>query len=117
MPMSFTLQLTPDLASVEPGASVPVSITVTNRGTTRERFEMEIEGVDTEWKAVPVPVFEAEPGATRSERMFFKPPRSSESAAGDYPFVVRVRSLESGETQIGQGVLQVKPFHHLTMEV
>ncbi len=115
--MSFTLQLTPDLVSVEPGASVPVSITVQNRGGARERYEMEIEGVDPEWKAVPVPVFEADAGENRSERFFFKPPRASESVAGDYPFVVRVRSLESGESQIVQGVLQVKAFHHLSMEV
>lgn len=115
--MSFTLQLTPDLVSVEPGASAPISIVLQNRGGTRERYEMEIEGVDPEWKAVPVPVFEAESGEKHSERFFFKPPRASESVAGDYPFVVRVRSLVSGETQIVQGVLQIKPFHHLSMEV
>lgn len=115
--MSFTLQLTPDLVSVEPGASVPISIVIHNRGESRERFEMEIEGVDPEWKAVPVPVFEADAGEKHSERFFFKPPRASESVAGDYPFVVRVRSLETGATQIMQGVLQVKPFHHLSMEV
>jgi hypothetical protein len=30
---------------------------------------------------------------------------------------VRVRSLNSGEQRTIQGVLQVKPFHHLTMEI
>jgi hypothetical protein len=78
---------------------------------------MEIEGVDPEWKAVPVPIFECEAGEKRSERAFFKPPRVSESAAGDYPFVIRVRSLVSGETQTAQGVLQVRPFNHLAMEI
>ena len=115
--MSFTLQLTPDLVSAEPGASVPVSIVVQNRGESRERYEMEIEGVDPEWKAVPVPVFEADAGEKRTERFFFKPPRASESVAGNYPFVVRVRSLETGTAQMVQGVLEVKPFHHLSMEV
>jgi hypothetical protein len=115
--MSFSLTLTQDLVSVEPGASAPISAAVQNLGEGRERFELEIEGVDPEWKAVPVPVFDVDGAQTRTERMFFKPPRASESAAGDYPFVVRVRSLESGETHMAQGVLQVRPFHHLSMEV
>lgn len=115
--MSFVLQLTPDIAGVEPGASVPISVSLLNRSETKDRFELDIEGVDTEWKAVPVPTFEVGAGESRSERIFFKPPRVSESAAGDYPFVVKVRSLESGELQTVQGLLQVKPYHHVSVEI
>lgn len=115
--MSFSIQLTPDLLPVEPGATTPISVAVVNRGEEADQFEMEIEGIDSEWKAIPVPVFSVEPHDTHTEKVFFKPHRSSESLAGNYPFVVRVRSLISGESKTAQGVLQIKPFNHLTMEL
>jgi hypothetical protein len=90
---------------------------VVNRTDEQDRFEMEIEGIDPEWKAVPVPVFAVDPNESHEEKVFFKPRRTSESLAGNYPFVVRVRSLISGEQKTIQGVLQVKPFNHLTMEL
>lgn len=115
--MSFTVRLIADLISVEAGATVPVSIEVANKGAEADRFELQMEGLDPEWTAVPEPDFIVDPGEVRIEKAFFKVPRSSESQAGNYPFVVRVRSLNSGEARTGQGALQVKPFHYLTMEI
>ena len=115
--MGFTLRLVQDLVDVEAGSSSPVTISITNRGETVDTYELEVEGVDSEWKAIPVPTFSAEPNEEHSERFFVKPPRSSESLAGNYPFVVKVRSLESGEQRSVQGALHLKPYHHLTMEI
>jgi hypothetical protein len=115
--MSFSIRLGADVVSAEAGATTPVALYVENNGAAQEQFEMEIEGIDPEWKAVPVPVVTCGSGESCSERFFFKPPRSSESVTGNYPFVVRVRSLESGETRMVQGVLEVRPFHHLSMEI
>jgi len=115
--MSFSVQLTPDLIPVEPGATTPVSVVVVNKGDEADRYELEIEGVDPEWTAVPVPVFGAEAQETHTERIFFKPSRTSESLAGNYPFVVRVRSLISGEAKTVQAVLEVKTFNHVAMEI
>jgi hypothetical protein len=115
--MSFSVQLTPDLIPVEPGATTPVSVLVVNKSDEADRFELEIEGVDPEWTAVPVPVFGAEPGETHTERIFFKPSRASESLAGNYPFAVRIRSLISGESKTVQAVLEVKTFNHVSMEI
>jgi hypothetical protein len=115
--MSFSVQLTPDLIPVEPGATTPVSVVVINKADEADRFELEIEGVDPEWTAVPVPVFNVEPNETHTERVFFKPARTSESSAGNYPFVVRVRSLVSGESKTVQAVLEVKVFNHVSMEI
>ena len=115
--MSFSIQLTSDLVQVDPGATVPITVTIVSRSAEQDRFEVEVDGIDPEWKAIPVPVFTVEPNETHTERFFLKPPRSSESAAGDYPFVVRVRSLNTGESRPAQGVLQVKPFHHLSLEI
>lgn len=115
--MSFSVQLTPDMVPLDPGTTTPVGVVVVNRGGEADRFELEIEGIDPEWKAVPVPVFGVEAGETHSEKVFLKPPRASESLAGNYPFVIRIRSLISGEQKTVQGVAQVKPFHHLSMEI
>ncbi len=115
--MSFTARLSQDLLAVEPGATSPLSFEVANRSEEADRFEVEIEGLDPEWTAIPVPTFKVDPGEVQTEKVFFKPPRASESVSGNYPFVLKVRSLNSGEQRTVQGVLQIKQYHHLSMEV
>jgi hypothetical protein len=115
--MSFTVRLTTDLVAVEAGATVPLVVEVDNKGPDSDRFEFQIEGIDPEWTAVPEAVFVVEPGEVHAEKAFLKVPRTSESAAGNYPIVIRVRSLTSGDFRTAQGVIQVKPFHHITMEL
>lgn len=115
--VSFSTRIESDLVSVEAGATVPVGVEVENRSEAADRFEIQIEGLDPEWTAIPVPVFPVNPGDKGSEKLFFKPPRASESLAGNYPFVVRIRSMETGEARTVQGVLQIKPFHHLSLEL
>jgi len=115
--MSFSVQVTPDMVPLDPGATTAITVVVVNKGPDADRFELEIEGIDPEWKAIPVAVFEVDAEETHSEKAFIKPPRASESLAGNYPFVVRVRSLITGENRTAQAVAEVKPFHHLSMEI
>lgn len=115
--VSFTLALAADVVEADAGATTPVGLTVVNRGAAADRYEVEVEGIDPEWRFVPVPAFSVEPGESRGEKIFLKPPRLPESVAGSYPFVVRVRSLESGEARTAQGLLKLAPFHHVTMEI
>ncbi|HVL39281.1 MAG TPA: hypothetical protein VM328_07805 [Fimbriimonadaceae bacterium] len=115
--MSFSARLDSDLITVEAGATVPVALEVANRSDEQDRYDIEIEGLDPEWTAVPVPLFAVEAREIQTEKLFFKPPRTSESLAGNYPFVVKVRSLVSGETRTVQGVLQIKPYNYLSMEL
>ena len=115
--MSFSVRIASDLVSVEAGATVPLAIEIANRSDEQDRFEMEIEGLDPDWTAVPVPTFSVDPRDIQTEKIFFKPPRVSESLSGTFPFVVKVRSLISGEQRTAQGILEIKPYHHLTMEL
>lgn len=115
--MSFAVRPSTDLVSVEAGANVPLSLEVVNKGEEPDRYELEVEGLDPEWVAIPVPSFPAEIGESHVEKVFFKPPRTSESLAGNYPFVLKVRSLNSGEQRTAQGILQIRPFHHVSMEI
>ncbi|MFN3729540.1 MAG: hypothetical protein ACK4XJ_07495 [Fimbriimonadaceae bacterium] len=115
--MSFSAHLPQDLVTVDPGSTAPVAVEVANRGETSTTFEISVEGLDPDWVAVPVPIIEVAPGEVASEKVLLKPVRSSESVAGDYPFVVKVRSMATGEVRAMQGVLQVKAYHHLSMEI
>lgn len=115
--MSFAVQMVADSVQVEPGSSIPVAIEVTNRADATDHFELSVEGIDPEWTAVPVPTFSVAANETHVERFFLKPPRESGSQAGNYPFVVKIRSLESGESRTVQGILEVKPYHHLSVDV
>ena len=102
---------------VEPGATAPLTIEVENIGSTEDQVEVSVEGVDAEWIAIPVPVVTLKPGEKQAVKIFFKPPRVSESTAGNFPFVARVRSLNDGDLRSAQGVLTIKPYHNLTLEV
>ena len=101
----------------EAGVTIPVTVEIANRGDEADRFEVEIEGLDPEWTAIPVPVVSIDGREIANEKVFFKPGRVSESVAGNYPFVLKVRSMTSGESRSVQGVLQINPFYHLSAEM
>ncbi|MEI7576041.1 MAG: hypothetical protein WCK51_04050 [Armatimonadota bacterium] len=115
--MSLVASISSESVVVEPGATAPLTLEVENRGEATESFEIGIEGIDGEWIAIPVPSAELKPGERQSLKVFFKPPRQSESTAGNFPFVAKVRSLATGDQRIAQGILTVKPFHSLTLEL
>lgn len=115
--MSFAVRLATDQLPVEAGTSTPLDIEIANQSDSTDQYELGIEGLDGEWTAVPVPSFSVSARDIQTQKVFFKPPRTSESVAGNYPFVVKVRSLETGEVRATQGVLQIKPYHHMSMEI
>jgi hypothetical protein len=115
--MALQSNISSDMVVVEPGATAPLTIDVENLGESEDQIEVSIEGVDGEWIAIPVPVITLKPGEKQAVKVFFKPPRFSESIAGNYPFVAKVRSLNDGDTRSAQGVLTIKPYFSLTLEV
>ncbi|MCX7799680.1 MAG: hypothetical protein N2109_04985 [Fimbriimonadales bacterium] len=123
--MGFTVKLDGDVVSVEPGRSATLTIEVSRSvpaetsgpASEPETFELSQEGLDPEWVAVPVPTFQPSGSEPFQVRLVLRPPRTSESVAGSYPFVVRVRSLATGETRACQAMLEVAPFHHLSADI
>ncbi|MCC6402863.1 MAG: hypothetical protein IT207_02525 [Fimbriimonadaceae bacterium] len=115
--MAFGVKLTDDVAAVDPGSAAPVGVVVTNDADQPDEFELRVDGLDALWVAVPVASFSVEPGGSATERVILRPSRTSENLAGTYPFVVTVRSLKTAEVQTAQGVLEIKPFHSLSIEV
>lgn len=103
--------------TIMPGSTAQLVVTMTNRQETADRLSFEIEGLDVEWYAIPVPAVNVAPGAQVSERVLFKVARSSENRAGSYPFLVRVQAMESGEVGVAQATLVIKPFNALQVEL
>lgn len=115
--MSFAVRLATDTLSAEAGSTTPLDIEIANQSDQSDHYELSIEGLDPEWTAVPVPSFTVSAHDLQGQKVFFKPPRTSESLAGNYPFVIRLRSLETGEVRLTQGVLEIKAYHSVSMEI
>jgi hypothetical protein len=102
---------------IEPGGTAQLTVTVTNKQPHDDHLFLEIEGIDVEWYALPVPALNIAAGASQSARVLFKIARSSESRAGTYPFLVRARGMESGAAGVQQATLVIKPFSALQIEL
>ncbi|MEO7453594.1 MAG: hypothetical protein ABIV13_02390 [Fimbriimonadales bacterium] len=113
----FTLSLSQDQLRVEPGSAVTLTFNIHNGGEANEQLEISLEGLDGEWIAIPVPVISITPGETREEKIHIKPPRAAESRSGAYPFIVVVRSLETGEGVQSQAVLNLLPINLVSLQV
>jgi hypothetical protein len=113
----FSLVLSKDHLRVDPGSAATLAVSIQNTGTSADRCELSLGGLDVEWVAIPVPAFTLAPGESRSEKILVKPPRSAESKSGAYPFTVSVRSLESGQGSEVPCVLEVEAFNLLSVEI
>jgi len=102
---------------IEPGNVAQVVVTLTNQQETADRLAIEVEGVDVEWYAIPVPAVNVAAGAQVSERVLFKVARNSANKAGSYPFLVRVQAMETGEVGLAQATLTLKPYNSLQVEM
>ncbi len=119
MPASATIELnlSDDQIRIDPGGTAHIQVEVTNASDQPDTIGLEVEGLDYEWVAIPVPTLTLEAGVRRSEKILLKVPRRSESTAGAYPFVVRARSLETGDTAVAPATLIVEPFSALSVEI
>jgi hypothetical protein len=111
------VSLSPADIVIEPGSTAQLIVSMTNRQDEPDRLSIEVEGIDVEWYAIPVPAVNVAPGATVTERILFKVARNSANRAGAYPFLVRVQAQETGEVGVAQAALVVKPFNFLEVEL
>ncbi|MCS7301044.1 MAG: hypothetical protein NZ556_05770, partial [Fimbriimonadales bacterium] len=116
-PMAIRVRLGQDEVQVEPGGSAQLLAVVRNEGDAPDQVALEVEGIDAEWCAIPIPSFALAPGEEVQERILIRPPRNTESRAGVYPLIVRARSLENGGSGVAQGSLVIRPYSMLTLEI
>lgn len=115
--MAVRVRLSQDEVQVEPGGSAQVIAYIRNEGDQPDHVALEVEGIATEWCAIPIPSFQVAPGEEVQERILIQPPRSTESRAGTYPLLVRARSLENGDSGVAQANLVIRPYSMLTVEI
>lgn len=111
------LTLSATEVAIEPGRTAQLEVTITNLQEYEDHVALEIEGIDAEWYALPVPAVTLAPGGSRSAGVIFRVSRSSDVAAGAYPFLVRVKGMETGEVGVHQASLTVKSYSALQMEI
>jgi hypothetical protein len=116
-PMAIRVRLGQEEVQVEPGGSAQLLAVVRNEGDAPDQVALEVEGVDAEWCAIPIPSFPLAPGEEVQERILIRPPRSTESRAGTYPILVRARSLENGGSGVAQASITIRPYSMLTLEI
>src|SRR6185369_14457729 len=103
--------------AIDPGSVTQLIVTLSNQQETADRLSLEIEGIDVEWYAIPVPAVNVAPGEQATLKVPFRVARTSDNRAGTYPFLVRVQAMETGEVGVAQATLIVKPFNSLQMEL
>ncbi len=115
--MNFQLKLPNDYISLEPGISSVCNVVVLINTTEEDSYELSVTGVDSEWIVLPVQSFTDRKKGEYNERIVFKAPKLSESLSGCYPFVVQLRSIHSGEIVECSGILEILPYHSLSVDV
>lgn len=91
---NVTLAIEPEMARVDPGERVELTLTVRNGGTLADRYRVEVVGLQRDWYDL-----EASPIALTSEaratlHLTIHPPAAPDITLGRYPFRVHVTSEE-----------------------
>ncbi len=104
------VQLTPPAIQIAAG-SAPVEITanIRNAGATVDQYSIELENLDPTWYTITEQSVALFPGDSAPIVIRIHPPKSSNTRAGNYKFIVRARShadpslvgTTKGEIQVG----------------
>ena len=116
--MGAVASLNPTTLSVEPGAEATAEIKVRNTGNVVDQFSLDLVGDPAAWGRVAPPTLSLLPGTEGTATVTFRPPRSSDVAAGSFPFGVRVASKEDPQGSVTEeGTLEVGAFKEIFGEL
>lgn len=116
--MGAVASLNLSAVSVEPGAEATIEIKVRNSGTVVDQFTLDVVGAAAAWAIVTPPSLNLLPGTEGVAAVSFRPPRSTDVAAGVVPFGVRVVSQQDAEgSTTEEGTVEVLPFRELYAEL
>jgi hypothetical protein len=116
--MSTTATLGSPLLSLEAGAEASVPLHIRNDGEIVEEYKLRVVGPSGSWTEVVPGAVSLFPGQNTTASVEFRPPRSAEVPAGEFPFAVQVLPTEHPEEAVApEGVLELLPFHQTTAEL
>ena len=75
--------------SVAPGSSVTAVLTLINQNTKINHCRLSVENIPAGWVSISKPVVQLEPGILQTVRLIIRPPRSSQSRAGNHSLIIR----------------------------
>ncbi|MBA4181547.1 MAG: hypothetical protein C0506_13235 [Anaerolinea sp.] len=97
-------------AAIAAGSPTTATVTVQNRGNVVDELSITVPDLPAAWVKVSRPSLSLVPNARDEVTIVIQPPRTSESAAGEYPFSVAVVSRETGREVRALGKVTVLPF-------
>ena len=116
--MSTTATLDSPLVSLEPGARATVPLHIRNDGEIVEEYRLQVVGPSGSWTEVVPGIVSLYPGQDATASVEFRPPRSSEVPAGEFPYAVQVLPTEHPEDAVSpEGIFQLLPFHETAAEL
>ncbi|WP_156213117.1 hypothetical protein [Lentzea aerocolonigenes] len=112
------MSLSQEAVEVVPGEVATIDLTIRNTGGVVDQFMLDVMGAATEWTTVEPQSVNLMPDQEATARIEFAPPRSSDVAAEELYFAVRVMSVEDTEnTVVEEGVVEVREFRELAAEI
>jgi hypothetical protein len=116
--MGAFARLSSSALDVQPGQTASLQLTVRNSGTVVDRFSVEVLDAPGAWTIVSPSSLSLFPAAEGTVTITFAPPRGSEVAAGETPFVVRVNSSEDPSGGASEeGTVNVGAFSDVSVEL
>lgn len=94
------LVVTPEQLELAPGMQSLLTLLVTNRGRTVDRFSLRCTGIDPAWYAIPVGEVNLLPDATEALQIELHVPDEPNLAAGRYPVRLTVVSQSDPGTSV-----------------
>ncbi|MEV8374609.1 hypothetical protein AB0P21_17850 [Kribbella sp. NPDC056861] len=116
--MAATASLSEDHLAIEPGETGRCELAVTNTGSLVDQFSITLVGVPGDWVTIEPATVNLMPATSATVTLVFAPPRSSELAAGEHSFGVRVASREApADSVVEEGTVEVRPYRELAAEL
>jgi hypothetical protein len=116
--MGATAILDSPRLTADPGGEATCLVKVGNSGRVVDEFTISVVGSAAGYTVIEPPTLSLLPGTEGAAVVHFRPPRSSEVAAGPVEFGVKVASKEDpAGSVVEEGVLTVNPFADVFAEL
>jgi uncharacterized membrane protein len=97
MPNNIEATATPNSLVTKLGDNVETNLKLRNLGQTIDQLTISIEGLDTNWYAIPVSSVALFPNDEDNLKIIFEPPKADQIKAGVYNFCINVSSQTNPE--------------------
>lgn len=103
---------------VEPGQSLQLPITLQNKGSQADVFQLSVAGIPSDWFQIPTRSISLMPGEQKQALLVLQPPRRPECRTGDYFITIRAVSQNlPGDFAEIERTLTLSAFSSFTSQI